>query len=98
MSGTKRVPRTIPAKPGQLKAQWGKEDRHAEASVVYLWGGSGAAKADARVLMSALERKPLRVGFDGRVTEGASLVEELEARGYDLSTLRFTIQMKEGRA
>lgn len=73
------------AKPGQLIAQYGREDRHNYPDLLYAWGGSGASKPDSRVLMAALEETP--------VFEGRSLRKELEARGYDITTLRFSIEL-----
>lgn len=75
------------AKPGQLIARFGKVDSYNDPSIVYAWGSEGASKPDSRLLSEALERAPV---YDGR-----SLVEELEARGYDLTTLKFSIQMKQ---
>lgn len=73
-------------KPGQLRAYWGRSEPGAKPTVIYTWGAGGACKADGRILMTALE--------EAKVFGGKSLVQELEARGYDLSTLRFTIEMK----
>lgn len=72
------------AKPGQLVAGYGKIEPRGQPSVCYAWGGAGACSADGRILSNALEGAPV---FDGK-----TLVEELEARGYDLSTLRFSIE------
>jgi hypothetical protein len=76
-----RVPQ---AKPGQLLALFGRAYRQDTPDLVYSWGGSGASKPDSRILMRAIEEVPV---FDGR-----SLREELTARGYDITTLRFSIQ------
>lgn len=74
------------AKPGQLLARWGRVEPGEPPSVVYAYGAAGACKADSRVLMEALE--------GARVFENRSLVQELEARGYDITTLRFSIEIK----
>ncbi|MDY1006930.1 hypothetical protein [Sphingomonas sp. CFBP9019] len=88
--------RTLTAKPGELKAGYGREDRHCSPSLVYVWGGGGAQKPDARVLGSALEDKRHGYAFPSMALEQRpSLIEELEARGYDITTLRFSIRMKE---
>ncbi len=76
--------RTPTAKRGELKAAYGKVD--GELALGYAWGGGGADKPDGRILMRALEDNPV---FDGK-----SLVEELEARGYDITTLKFSVQQK----
>jgi len=75
--------RSVAAKPRQLVARWGRVD--GELAITYTWGGQGAQKADARILMRALE--------DVVIIDGKTLAEELEARGYDLTTLRFSVSM-----
>jgi len=73
------------AKPGELKAQYGKE-RHSNApDLLYVWGGKGASKPDARVLSNALEEVPV---FDGK-----PLRQVLIERGYDITTLRFSVSL-----
>lgn len=75
------VPR---AKPGELVAKWGRPEPGEAAELVYSWGGAGATKSDAYIVVDALERC--------RVMDDRSLRAELEARGYDITTLRFSIQ------
>jgi hypothetical protein len=83
---SKRIP--VPkAKLGQLVARWGRPSTNESPDVVYAWGGSGADKSDGRCLMNALESAP--------TSSGRGLLSELESRGYDLSTLRFSISLKE---
>lgn len=72
------------AKPGELIAAYGRVD--GELQIGYAWGGAGASKPDSRILMRALEDLP--------VYEGKTLAEELKARGYDLTTLRFSIRLE----
>lgn len=87
--------RTPTAKRGELKAAYGRVDRHNNPSLVYIWGGGGAQSPDARILASAFEDKRHGYSFPTmKPEERPSLVEELEARGYDITTLRFTIQKK----
>lgn len=74
--------REIKAKPGQIKAGYGRVDGGLDLS--YAWGGGGAQKPDVRVLMRALEDMP--------VFEGKSLRDVLTERGYDITTLRFSIE------
>lgn len=69
------------AKPGELKAGWSRRER----DILFDWGGQGATKADSHVLHSALCTT---------FPADRSLVAELEARGYDISTLRFSIRRK----
>jgi len=91
--------RTVPAKRGQLKVQWGKSDGFGPA-LLYLWGGGGADKCDARILSDAIERPQIERDYDKgtimnpAIKEVPSLAAELEARGYDLTTLKITIEQK----
>ncbi len=88
--------RTPTAKAGELKAGYGWPDKHADLSMVYVWGGGGADKCDARMLGGFIEDKRLGYAFPSMaIEEGPSLLEELEARGYDITTLRFSIQRKQ---
>lgn len=71
------------AKPGELKAAWGRPDRGERPDVVYAWG-VGACSPDARVLAAAFE--------DAEVFDGKTLRQVLIDRGYDITTLRFSVQ------
>ena len=73
----------VRAKPGTLIAKFGRAERDDQPSVCYAWGGEGASKADAHILSQALE------GND--VFENCNLVEELKKRGYDITTMKFSI-------
>ncbi len=72
------------AKLGELKVAygkcWDKED------VFYCHGGDGAARCDTRMLMQFFERK-------NSLSE-KTLREELIERGYDITTIKFSIQQK----
>lgn len=88
MGNTKRY-RSPRAKPGQLKAQWGKIPDVAP-DLCYAWG-DGACRSDARLLDDALSGKtysPIRLEWN------SSFLEELEKRGYDITTLKFSVQKK----
>ena len=91
--------RITPAKPGQLKVQWGKSDGFGMA-LLYLWGGYGASKSDVRMLSDAIERPQIERDYSQggmlrpAIKEVPSLAQELEARGYDLSTLKITVDLK----
>lgn len=69
------------AKPGELKARWSRRER----DVLMEWGGNGAGKSDGSWLNSWLS---YHRGFDG------TFIEELTARGYDVSTLRVSVKRK----
>ena len=70
------------AKPGELRVAWSKKER----DILYSYGGGGASKPTSMVIAHAFEVV--------EVYGGKSLRAELEARGYDLTTLKFSIRRK----
>lgn len=76
------------ARPGELLIRFGKVD--GEVDLFYCHGGQGATKRDARLLSHFFEV----------VTwpDGMNLRKELEYRGYDISTLLFSVQQKQPNA
>lgn len=68
------------AKPGQLKAYYGTAKGDGP-DVCFAHGGAGADRADSRYLYSMV--------FTKEVTD------ELIARGYDITTLHFSIMQKQ---
>lgn len=80
------------AKPGELKAQWGKASRWDGPDLCYAWGGGGAAKADAHLMHGVFTMD--RYGFAGYEDREHSFLKELEARGYDITTFKFSIKRK----
>lgn len=76
--------RTTKAKPGQLLVKFGQE--YGNKDLYFCHGSDGATKADGKMLMLAFES--VDVGF------GKSLRQELIDRGYDITTLKFTITKK----
>lgn len=87
-------------KPGVLRLFYGKADRHDNPQVCYQWGGSGADKCDAHLLHSVFASPRLEICYGderekhGPYKFGSSLIEEFEKRGYDISTLKFSIEQK----
>lgn len=75
------------AKPGELKIAYGKHK--GELDLFYSYGGQGANKCDARLLSHLFEVADCH--------EGRNLREELILRGYDITTMKFTIKRKAGR-
>lgn len=69
------------AKQGELKAQYGKL-RYCDPDILYVGGG----------MTSNSDRRMLHNVFSGPTH--LSLYGELEARGYDLTTFKFSIQKK----
>ena len=80
----KRV-QVLKAKPGQLRAGWGRPEPRETPDVCYAWGGAGADSSDGRILCNY---------FENTVRHGSTLLRELEERGYDITTLKFSIEMK----
>lgn len=88
--------RTPTAKPGEIKIVYGKADRHSRPDLCVAWGEGTDMKCTGRLIMNAIDQKTLHPKFPGPGHEyRPSLVEELEARGFDITTLRITIQKKE---
>ena len=82
------------AKPGELKIAYGR-DEGGTLDICFAWGGAGADKSDGGMLCHALDNKRLRYSFpSGEIIEGPSIFEELEARGYDITTFKLTVQQK----
>lgn len=79
---------------GELRVYWGKLPGD-EPDVIYEWRGEVGMKRDSRLLSYHLGSKHADP-FDKHPFSkmNPSLFEELEARGYDLTTLRFSIQKK----
>lgn len=72
------------ARVGELIAYYGYADRHQrDPDLCVAWGGKGATSAEGRLVISFLSAKSY---------EGRDLMEELVLRGYDLSTLRFSVK------
>jgi hypothetical protein len=78
------------AKSGQLKAQWGKLP-HEEPDLCFAWG-DGVPHCDAALLQGFLAQKYVK---PGTFEFGDSFLEELEKRGYDIKTLKFSISKKD---
>lgn len=67
-------------KPGELCMYWGVEQHNANSPDLMVHSKAPAKRADAGMLIYAFER---------------DLRKELEARGYDVTTLKFSIMKKE---
>ncbi|WP_311270336.1 hypothetical protein [Sphingobium sp. WCS2017Hpa-17] len=88
--------RTPTAKPGQIKIVYGRVDRHNNPDLCVAWGAGTDMKCTARLIMHAITEKTLHAKFPGPGHEyHPSLVEELETRGFDITTLRITIEKKD---
>lgn len=85
-------------KDGELRIYYGKLP-HDAPDVVYAWQGDSSMKRDTRLLHYTigsqrpnLWAKPLFSKME------PSLLEELDQRGYDLTTLKFSIMKKKAEA
>lgn len=84
-------------KPGQLRMYWGREDRWSGADVIIAYGGGGATKQDSALLYHYIGSEKMARDWSregGPIKFDPSLIKELEARGYDLTTLKFSIERK----
>ena len=74
------------AKVGELKACYGNAPFNVKADIQYCWGGDGASSADGRILCEAFEGT--------KVFDDKTLRQVLTERGYDITTLKFSIQKR----
>ena len=82
--------RTPTAKDGQLKVQYGKVPYEKSTDIVYAWG-AGCSKSDMHLIHNMLtgeKYSPFRDEWD------KSPLDELVERGYDITTLKITIEKK----
>jgi hypothetical protein len=77
------------AKVGELVARWGKVDGVTDICIAA--NGGGVAGADMHLLWNVIGGP--RYGYTPS-REGPSFLKELESRGYDLTTLRFSVMKK----
>jgi len=91
---TKRLrPHTF--KPGVLEVYWGVMKGESTPDIIY-HRGDGCARPDGHLLYSVFGCKRERFDSErGQTIHDPSLLEELEARGYDLTTLKFSIKKKQ---
>jgi hypothetical protein len=78
-------------KDNELKLQWGKLPKDEPDICVLL--GKDIPKCDSRLLMNSFSSKrfhPNSFEFED------SFLEELEKRGYDIETIKFSIKKKQG--
>lgn len=83
-------------KDGELRIYYGKVP-HDSPDVILAWQGDRSMKRDTNLLYSVicskqpdLFTKPLFSRMN------PSLIEELELRGYDITTIKFSIMKKKG--
>ena len=78
---------------GQMKMQRGKVDGETDMCIFF---GDNVHRCDRALLMNTIcsERTRLELSTTKYVFD-PSLIDELEKRGYDLETLRFSIEKKQ---
>lgn len=80
---------------GELKMYWGRESKHDAPDVILAWQGDRLMKRDTNMLHYYMcSKRPDPIAKPLYSVMQPSMIEELEARGYDLSTLKFSIQKK----
>jgi hypothetical protein len=81
-------------RPGQLKVQFGRLAGDTP-DIIYA-RGDGIPRADAHLLHNVLasKRPCVDIAAPDILSWEPSLFDELEARGYDISTLRISIEKK----
>ena len=79
------------AKPGELKSQWGKL-RYDTPDLCFAWG-EGVGRHDGALLNDVFTSVRYQCSFFNDKPL-PSFVDELTSRGYDITTLRFSIQKK----
>ena len=80
---------------GELRMYWGRERPGEPAEVMYAWQGDRSMRGDSALLhyeIGSPHPDPHVKPIFSKMRP--SLIEELEARGYDLSTLKFSIKKK----
>lgn len=81
-------------KDGELRVYWGRLP-HESPDIIFAWQGDSAMRADSRLLNIAFCSKqpdPFVQPIFSKMLP--SMVQELEARGYDITTLKFSIMKK----
>ncbi len=83
-------PRGPKQTPRMLKVGWGKL-KGCKPDIIFNWGKEIPA-SDAHLIHGVLCGE--RYDINNKVWD-ASLVKELESRGYDITTLKFSIKLKD---
>lgn len=95
--------RKLVARPGEIRVKYTKAESYDSPDVCVAWGGQGAYKCDAHLILGAFCSKQIELIYDpvdkqknfGQPYKfGPSLVQELEERGYDITTIEFRIRKK----
>ena len=85
---TKKRYRNPTAKPGELKVAYGRHEGN--VGLVYTYG-AGLRKGHTIAMIDAFERVS-----EVPWSRGQTLLDKLDADGFDITTLKITIQQKAG--
>lgn len=90
--GRKRLSQ-VRAKPNQIRLKYGLCEGERDYVAAH---GDGTDRQDSYLLFDVLAymRKPRPCAIPGWKPDEPSILDELEARGYDIKTLEITIQKK----
>lgn len=81
-------------KDGELRVYWGRSQGD-NPDVVFAWQGEPSMKRDSLLLYYHMGiQRPDPNGYPLYSKMRPSLLKDLEARGYDITTLRFSIMKK----
>jgi len=81
-------------KDGELRVYWGKLP-HDSPDVIFAWQGEPSMKRDSKLLHSVIcSDQPDLFTTPLFSKMNPSLVKELELRGYDITTINFSIMKK----
>ena len=76
------------AEEGELIAEWGKRmPENTRAELCYSWQNNDGMNADRWLIKNMLTMRQ----YDSNGKESKMIIEELDARGYDLTTLHFSV-------
>ena len=87
--------RTPKLADGELRIYWGREPHDRTPDVMFAWQGDRSMKHDTNLLHYMMASKHPDTSVTPLFSKmRPSLFEELDARGYDLTTLKFSIMKK----
>lgn len=93
--GTTRL-RKPQLKDGELRIYWGRDHRDDYPDLMLAWQGDSGMKRDTNLLYSIIcsKRPTISATKVDWYNMQRSLIEELEERGYDITTFKFSIMKK----
>lgn len=82
-------------KDGELMMYWGRESPGESPDMIFAWQGDITMRRDTRYLHLVLATQQPDLFTTPLFSKmNPSFLEELESRGYDLTTLRFSVRKK----